>query len=147
MESWIVILGLVPFLIGMAGTVAQRIILGDARGRIKQPKEGWSGLRRVYWVTIPLHAIAVGCFLGFVGWGLGFPLPAVFGERAGGAVLAYGISGAISVVGYDVLVKTIKRVLGSYQLGSGVSGDVSPGDSVSERDEQRDEQANNVNEG
>jgi len=110
MQDWIVILGVVPFIIGMCGQVARNLVL-----RGPMPYDGWRGWRRIYWTTLPLHALGVGAWIGFLGHKYGLPVPHVFGTSEAGSILAYTASGGVSVVAYDVIVKTLQRALGSYK--------------------------------
>lgn len=107
MQEWILVLGAVPFIIGMCGQVARNIVLGNKR----RESDGHTGWRRIYWATLPLHALAVGAWVGLIGHKYGIPVPKVFGETMAGSILAYTTSGGISVIGYDAIVKTIRRIL------------------------------------
>ena len=109
MQDWIVIFGIVPFIIGMCGQVARNIVLGNKR----RQSDGHTGWRKIYWITLPLHALAVGAWVGFIGYKYGLPVPKVFGTTEAGTILAYTTSGGVSVVGYDVIVKTLTRMLPS----------------------------------
>lgn len=111
MDGWIIVLGVVPFLIGMCGQVARKLVLGT-----EKPKNGWRGWRKVYWATLPIHAMLVGGGTGFLLYKFGAPVPDVFGKELGGYILGYTLSGGVSVVGYDVIVKTIRRILGSFKF-------------------------------
>lgn len=111
---WIITLGVAPFVLGMAGQVAQKLILGPNKPT-KVQIEALSKWKKVYHVTIPWHALLVGALIGLVGFPLGIPVPPVFGEAIGGAVLAYAFSGGVSIIGYDTIVKTLKRILESYK--------------------------------
>jgi hypothetical protein len=112
MQEWILVLGVVPFIIGMCGQVVRTLFL---KGPI--PSGGWKGWRRVYWTTLPLHALAMGMWVGFIGHKYGLPVPSVFGHSEAGTMLAYTTSGGVSVVAYDAIVKTLKRTLGGYKFG------------------------------
>jgi len=112
MQEWILVLGVVPFIIGMCGQVARNIVLGNKR----RESDGHVGWRRIYWATLPLHALAVGAWTGLIGHKYGLPVPAVFGKTLAGSMLAYTTSGGVSVVGYDAIVKTLRRILGNYKL-------------------------------
>jgi hypothetical protein len=107
MQEWILVLGAVPFIIGMCGQVVRNIVLGNKR----RESDGHTGWKRIYWATLPLHALAVGAWVGLIGHKYGIPVPKVFGETMAGSILAYTTSGGVSVVGYDAIVKTIRRIL------------------------------------
>ncbi len=111
MQEWILVLGAVPFIIGMCGQVVRNIVLGSKR----RESDGHTGWRRIYWATLPLHALAVGAWVGLIGHKYGLPVPKVFGETLAGSILAYTTSGGVSVVGYDAIVKTIRRTLETYK--------------------------------
>jgi len=107
MQDWLIVMGVVPFIIGMCGQVARNIVLGNKR-RESDNLVGW---RRIYWATLPLHALAVGAWTGLLGYKYGLPVPDAFGDTLAGSILAYTMSGGVSVVGYDAIVKTIRRML------------------------------------
>lgn len=111
MQDWIIVLGVVPFIIGMCGQVARNIVLGNnqRQGDVR------TGIKRLYWATLPLHALGVGAWVGTIGYKYGLPVPEAFGDTMAGSILAYTMSGGISVVGYDAIVKTIRRMLDSYR--------------------------------
>lgn len=105
--------------VGMLGEVAKKLVLGP---RAKWPKDGFRGWRGVYYVTLPLHAMAAGVALW---WGpalLGYPLPvsAAFDGDGGYALFGLGV-GALSVVGYATFVEGVQRALKSWskKLGEG----------------------------
>lgn len=110
MDSWLIILGVAPFLIGMGGQVARNIVLGEDTS--KKPHKSW---KRIYKITLPLHAISVGSAVGFVGHKLGLPVPEAFGTEIGGSTLAYALSGGVAIIGYDSIVKTLKRIIEAYK--------------------------------
>jgi len=111
MQDWLIILGVVPFIIGMCGQVVRNIVLGNKR----RESDGHAGWRRIYWATLPLHALAVGAWTGLLGYKYGLPVPAAFGNTLAGSILAYTTSGGVSVVGYDAIVKTLRRILENYK--------------------------------
>lgn len=119
MDSWLIILGIAPFLIGMGGRVARNIIIDE-----KSLKKGLKGWRRVYKATLPLHAMGVGAVIGFFGHKLGLPVPEAFGTEVAGSVLAYTTSGGVAVVGYDSIVKTLRNIIEAYK-GPSKSGESS----------------------
>lgn len=110
MDSWLIILGAAPFLIGMCGQVVRNIVLKGESSK-KEPT-GW---RWIYKTTLPLHAMAVGSAIGFLGHKFGIPVPEAFGKEIGGSVLAYTLSGGVAVVGYDSIVKTLRNVIEVYK--------------------------------
>lgn len=107
MQDWLIVMGVVPFIIGMCGQVARNIVLGNKR-RESDNLKGW---KRIYWTTLPLHALGVGTIAGLIGYKYGLPVPSAFGDTLAGSILAYMMSGGVSVVGYDAIVKTIRRML------------------------------------
>ena len=107
MQDWILVLGVVPFIVGMCGQVARNVVLGNKR----RESDGHIGWRRMYWATLPLHALLVGAGVGLVGYKYGLPVPEAFGKSLAGSILAYTMSGGVSVIGYDAIVKTIRRTL------------------------------------
>lgn len=111
MDMMIVFL-FVPLVIGMLGQVAQKLVLGSTN----PPKVAYKGWRGVYYVTIPAHAVLVGALCGAVGFPLGVPVPQMFGDALGGAVLAYAVAGAVSIVAYDAVIKVIRRAVEQTQL-------------------------------
>ena len=111
MQDWLIILGVVPFIIGMCGQVIRNIGLGNKR----RESDGHVGWRRLYWATLPLHALAVGAGVGLIGYEYGLPVPIAFGKTLAGSMLAYTLSGGVSVVGYDAIVKTLRRMLETYK--------------------------------
>jgi putative lipase involved disintegration of autophagic bodies len=129
MQDWIIVLGVAPFIIGMCGQVARNIVLGNKR-RETDCHTGW---RRIYWVTLPLHALAVGVWVGLIGYEYGLPVPAAFGDKLAGSILAYTMSGGVSVVGYDAIVKTLRRLLGSYKLPEEQRQQPAPSDPSADR--------------
>jgi len=110
MDSWLIILGVAPFLIGMCGQVAKNITLDEKT--LKKSLKGW---KRIYKLTLPLHAIGAGIAIGFVGYKFGIPVPDAFGTEIGGSILAYALSGGIAIVGYDSIVKTLLRIIETYK--------------------------------
>lgn len=114
MQDWLIVMGVVPFIIGMCGQVARNIVLGNKR----RESDGHTGWRRIYWATLPLHALAVGAGIGLIGYEHGLPIPSAFGKTLAGSILAYTLSGGVSVVGYDAIVKTIRRMLYKGPLDS-----------------------------
>ena len=85
MQDWLIILGVVPFIIGMCGQVARNIVLGNNQ-RESDVRIGW---KRIYWATLPLHALLVGASTGLIGYKYGLPIPLAFGKTLAGSILAY----------------------------------------------------------
>lgn len=116
---WLITLGVAPFIIGMAGQVAQNLVLGKGNGvggkLTKAQVAELKGWKKFYHTTLAWHALLVGALIGLVGFSFGLPVPVAFGEGLAGCVLAYTFSGGVSIVGYDTIVKTIRRVLENYQ--------------------------------
>lgn len=117
---WIITMGIVPFIIGLAGQTSRRIVLGkDKLTKAEIAKlEGW---RKWYYLTFTWHALFVGFLVGLIGFYLGIPVPALFGTELGGSLVAYTFSGGVSIIAYDTIVKTIQRVISVYQPPAQVS--------------------------
>lgn len=116
MMQWIVLLLVTPLIIGMMGQVAQRLILGEKPYPTKKRSDGvevtkFDGWKHYYHVTLPWHALLVGLLIGLGGYYIGLPVPDVFGEKVGGAMLAYAFSGGVAMIAYDVIVKVIKKMV------------------------------------
>jgi hypothetical protein len=112
MNEWLIVLVVAPFVLGMAGEVFQRLILG-AKPREMKMFRGW---RRWYFATVPLHFLLAGALIGAVGFGFGLPRPDAFGETLGGCILAYAFSGGVAIVGYDTIVKVLQRLIKAIRL-------------------------------
>jgi hypothetical protein len=39
----------------------------------------------------------------------------MFGIEVGGSTLAYALSGGVAIIGYDSIVKTLKRIIEAYK--------------------------------
>lgn len=121
MLEWILLLIVAPFIIGMAGQVAQRLVLGEKPWPTVKKSDGsevvkFDGWKRYYHITVPWHALLVGALLGLGGFYIGLPVPSVFGEAVGGAILAYAFSGGVAMVAYDAIVKVVKKFVESARL-------------------------------
>jgi len=96
--------------IGMLGEVAKKLV------RAKAGDKGWRG---VYYATYRAHAIVVGAGIGALSCaGIDLPVGEGFAEGAG-PVLYYACSGALAMIGYDAIVKTIRKTLGGSGTGAG----------------------------
>ena len=85
--------------------------LGEVVKNLVRAKAGDKGWRGVYFVTYRAHAILVGASLGALCFaGVELPVAEGFAEGAG-PVLFYACSGALAMIGYDAIVKTIKRTM------------------------------------
>jgi hypothetical protein len=100
--GWAIIAIVAPLIIGMAGEVAKKLTGAHAGAR------GWRG---VYYVTYRAHALLAGALLGWVMHLTAGPLPAAFGEELGGYLMAYTFSGGVSMVAYDVIIKSIEALV------------------------------------
>jgi hypothetical protein len=109
MDSWLIILGVAPFLIGMTIQVVRNLVLKEDTNL---KKRSWKWF---YKITLPLHSMCIGALIGLAGYESGLPVPEIFGDKIGGAVLAYMMSGGVAVIGYDSIVKTLKRLIGTYK--------------------------------
>lgn len=142
--QWIVILIVAPLFIGYLGPQVRVLVLGSvenwpvnpARPAAK-PGSGFTGIRRVYWITYAIHAPIVGCLVGLVGYWAMIPRPDTFGTGLAGAVLAYGFAGVVSVIGYNAIVTTIRRAIAS--AGAKVSGAPTPASADASAYDQIDE--------
>lgn len=130
LSEWLIVFLVAPFVIGMVGSLVKARVLG--------PKAGWpdggtgfTGFRKFYFVTLGWHPLIAGCVTGLIGHWLGIPTPAAFGGGYAGTVLAYTFAGGVASIGYDTIVKTIKRMIGSIG-GNVADGRGSEGGSVTE---------------
>jgi hypothetical protein len=98
MSEWVPIVA-AALIIGMLGEVAKKLT------GAKPGDKGWRG---VYIVTYKAHALAVGACVGLAGHYVGIPVPGVFGDNLGGAVLAYTLAAGVAMVGYASIVGVIK---------------------------------------
>ena len=124
---WIVILGVVPFIIGLSGQTARTIALGKSKltkAEVAQ-LEGW---RKWYFLTFTWHALLVGLLFGIAAFTFGIPVPAVFGTHIGGTMLAFTLSGGLSIIAYDTIVKTFQRIIAVYQPPANVLAVIPPAD-------------------
>lgn len=96
----IIIMALV---IGTMGEVAKRTISAKAGDK------GWKG---VYYVSLPAHPVIVGALFGLIPW---LPVPEELtkeGYEFWGRLGAGILSGVVCKVGYDMIVSTVRRMLG-----------------------------------
>jgi hypothetical protein len=121
--DWIIILIVVPFCIGFVGTIVKTTALG------KKPWDPskFNRLQRLYFRTLAWHPVFVALPLG--GAFMAFGWPHIFGDNP----LAYGLaalfSSGVTIVGYALIVKTIRRMIGaagSIVGGGGGSEDEKP---------------------
>ncbi|MGD9749362.1 MAG: hypothetical protein AB7W59_00040 [Acidimicrobiia bacterium] len=112
--EWITVLIILPFIIGMLGEMAKKLIL-----RGKMPEAGWPGWRGVYYVTYRAHALAVGAGFGAGCAALGIPFPALFGGNVAGGALAGAFAGGVAMVAYAGIVKTIQAAVRQVGLRIG----------------------------
>lgn len=105
----IIILALV---IGTLGEVSKRAISAKAGDK------GWKG---VYYVTLPAHPVIAGALIGLIPW---LPVPDdltkegyEFAGRLGTGVLG----GVVCKVGYDLIISTVRRLLGQKGARDGSS--------------------------
>lgn len=117
---WILVLGVVPFIIGLSGQTARRIALGKDKPT-KAEVAALVGWRKWYYLTFTWHALLVGFLFGIAAFYLGIPVPDIFGTAVGGSMLAGTLSGGISIIAYDTIVKTFQRIIAVYQPPVGVS--------------------------
>lgn len=144
MFEWIVILLVVPFIIGMVGALVKRHVLGPKsewpvrapeppvppggayRDNVKPktfpPGSGFTGFRRFYFVTLGWHPLVVGALVGLVGHFIGIPVPPGFSDSIGGALVAYLFAGGVASIGYDTIVKTIKRIISGISIAGAGGG-------------------------
>ena len=109
--TWIAVL-----VIGTAGEIAKKLILGDPKA---MPKSGYPGLKGVYFVTYKAHGIFVGAALGLIP---GLPMTeALATDGVAGSVMMYGGAGALAMIAYAGVVGSIKNAIKLWgaRLGSG----------------------------
>lgn len=108
----IIIMALV---IGTLGEVAKRTISAKAGDK------GWKG---VYYVTLPAHPVIIGALSGLIPW---LPIPDALvkeGHEFWGRLGAGILSGVVCKVSYDMIISTVRRMLG--QAGARTGGSNPP---------------------
>lgn len=110
LQSPIVII--IALVIGTLGEVSKRAISAKAGDK------GWKG---VYYVTLPAHPVIMGALIGFFPW---LPVPDEltkegyeFAGRLGTGIL----SGVVCKVGYDMIISTVRRMMGQKGARDGNS--------------------------
>lgn len=120
--AWFVILVVIPFCIGFVGGIVKRTVLG------KKPwdAEKFNWFQKLYFKTLAWHPVFVALPLWLAFWGAGWPH--IFGDN----LLAYGtaalFSAGVAIVGYQLIVKTIRRMIGAAGALVGSGGDSDFGD-------------------
>lgn len=110
---WITVL-----VIGGAGEIAKKLILGNPHD---MPKTGYPGFKGVYYVTYKFHAVVVGGLAGLIP---GLPVTeALATEGVAGGVMFYAGAGAIAMIAYASVVGSIKNGVKNY--GKKLGGDSS----------------------
>lgn len=105
----IIILALV---IGTLGEVSKRMVSAKAGDK------GWKG---VYYVTLPAHPVIMGALLGLIPW---LPIPGELmkeGYEFAGRLGAGILSGVVCKVGYDMIISTVRRMMGQKGARDGTS--------------------------
>lgn len=132
--EWLVIFLIAPALIGFVGSLVKRSVLGPKsewpaarpkrRGDTPMPGSGFAGFQRFYFVTLGWHPLLAGLVVGLIGHWIGLPSPGAFGTGYAGTILAYSFAGMVASVGYDAIVKTIRRIIAGVGdvLTSGAGG-------------------------
>lgn len=67
--------------------------------------------RRIFYYTLPAHAVFIGIALGFIPW---LPIADALakpGYDLASRVGTYGLAGVMCKIGYDTLISTMKRTL------------------------------------
>jgi Flp pilus assembly pilin Flp len=96
-------------IIGLAGQVAKKLILGDPDD---MPKNGYRGFKGVYYVTYKAHAVIVGAMGGMIP---GLPVTeAMETDGMAGSVMFYAGAGALAMIVYASVVGTIKNAFENY---------------------------------
>lgn len=101
LQSPIIII--MALIIGTIGEVSKRMIKAQAGDK------GWKG---VYYVTLPAHPVIVGALFGLIPW---LPVPDELtkeGYEAWGRFGAGVLGGVVCKVAYDLIISTVRRLLG-----------------------------------
>lgn len=114
--DWIILLIVVPFVFGFVGSIVKNTVLG--------PKP-WdyarlSWFQRAYYKSLAWHMVFTGVGAGAIAWAFHGPVPEVFGTTLLGYLIAGLFAGGVSMIGYALIVKTIRRMIGS--AGSLIGG-------------------------
>lgn len=107
--DWLILLVVVPFVFGFVGGIVKSTVLGPKPwdyGRFNWFQKG-------YYKSIAWHPVFTGVGAGAIAWALQGPLPEVFGTSLVGYLTAGLFAGGVSIVGYALIVKTIRRMIGA----------------------------------
>lgn len=105
--SWIIVLIAIPFVIGFVGGIVKLSVLG----RKPWDSSGFNWFQRAYFRSLAWHPVFVGVALGFLFWA--FRWPQLFGDALPGYMLAAMFSSGVTIIAYNLLVKTIRRMIGA----------------------------------
>jgi hypothetical protein len=123
--DWVILLVVLPFCIGFVGGIVKSSVLGPKPW--DPPKFSWS--QRLYFRTLAWHPVLVALPLGLAF--ITFEWPQVIGDNA----LAYGLaalfSSGVTIIGYALIVRTIRRMISA--AGGAASGGGSAYDDLQEK--------------
>lgn len=106
--EWITLIA-ITLVVGMVGEIVKKLV---------GAKAGDPGWRGVYYVTFRAHALLAGGGLAVGLWALGLPIPQIFGDSIGGALLLGMLAGGIAMIAYDVIVEGVRQWI-RHQLARG----------------------------
>lgn len=101
-----------PIIIIMALVIGT---LGEVAKRVISAKAGDTGWKGIYYVTLPAHPVVAGALLGLIPW---LPVPDELtkaGYEFWGRLGAGILSGVVCKVAYDLIISTVRRMLGQKE--------------------------------
>lgn len=121
--DWFIILIVIPFAIGFVGSIVKRSVLGPKpwpeEAYYRGGRAPW--WQKVYFRSMLWHPVFVGLALGVAFRLFGGPIPDLLGESWTGCLLAGLFAAGSSIIGYQLIVRTIRRIMA--QAGSLVGVD------------------------
>lgn len=84
--------------------------IGEVVKRLVRAKEGDTGWRGVFYVTLPAHAVVAGMLIGLIPWLPPIDALVKEGYEAAGRFGTYTLAGIVCKLGYDSFISTSRRI-------------------------------------